>query len=46
MLSVCHPNTFLFLELVNELCKLLNIETFSEDERNIFLKNNNFMGLL
>ena len=45
MLSVWHPNTFLFLEVVNELCKLLNIDTFSEIQRDIFLQDNNYIKL-
>ena len=31
MVTVVHPNTFLFLEIVDELCKLLKLDTFSED---------------
>lgn len=40
-----HPNTFLFLEVVDELSKLLNIDSFSEEKKNMFLKDNNFMKL-
>jgi hypothetical protein len=45
MLTVWHPNTFLFLEVVDEICKLLKIESFSKKKRNMFLKYNNFMKL-
>jgi len=45
MLTINHPNTFLFLELVNEICKLLNIDSFSEIKRNMFLQDNNYMKL-
>ncbi len=45
MVTVVHPNTFLFLEIVDELCKLLKLDTFSEDKKKYFLKDNNFMEL-
>lgn len=45
MLTLNHPNTFLFLEIVNEICKLLNIDTFSEIKRGMFLQDNNYMKL-
>jgi hypothetical protein len=45
MLSIWHPNTFLFLELINEICKIINIDTFSEMQRNIFLQDDNYMKL-
>lgn len=45
MITLKHPNTFLFLELVNEICKLLNIDTFSEMKRNMFLQDNNYINL-
>lgn len=45
MITSNHPNTFLFLEIINKLCKLLNIDTFSELKRNIFLQDNNYMKL-
>ncbi len=45
MLSILHPNTFLFLEVIDELCKVLNIETFSKTKREMFLKDNNYMKL-
>lgn len=45
MLTIVHPNTFLFLEVVNQICKMLNIDSFSEFKRNIFLQNNNYMNL-
>ena len=45
MLSICHPNTLLFLEVVDKICKLLNIDTFSETKRNMFLEDNNYIKL-
>ena len=33
MLTICHPTTFLFLEIVNEICNILNIASFSENTR-------------
>jgi hypothetical protein len=45
MLTLWHPNTFLFLEVVNAICKLLNIATFSEEKRNMFLEDENYMNL-
>jgi hypothetical protein len=45
MLSVPHPNTFLFLELVDQICKLLKIESFSDEKRDVFLKDQNYMKL-
>jgi hypothetical protein len=45
MNTVNHPNTFLFLEVVDKLCSLLNIDTFSKNQTDIFLQNNNYMEL-
>ena len=45
MITDNHPNTFLFLEVVDELCKLLKIDSFSEEKKTMFLKDNNFMKL-
>jgi hypothetical protein len=45
MLTINHPNTFLFLEIVNRICKLLNIDTFSKIKRDMFLQDNNYMKL-
>jgi hypothetical protein len=45
MITIDHPNTFLFLEIVNELCRILNINTFTTFMRDLFLENNNYMGL-
>jgi hypothetical protein len=45
MLTCCHPTTFLFLEVVNELCKILKIASFSEAKRNMFLKDTNYIKL-
>ena len=45
MLTVFHPNTFLFLEVVKEICKRLNIDYFSDDQCKRFLEKNNYMEL-
>ena len=45
MLTFCHPNTFLFLEVVSEICKILHIDTFSNIQRDMFLQDNNYMKL-
>ncbi len=43
--GLMHPTTFMFLEIVNKICKLLNIDTFSELKRGIFLSDTNYMNL-
>lgn len=45
MLTVNHPNTFLFLEVVKTLCIFLNYNFFTEEKYNNFLKNENYMEL-
>jgi hypothetical protein len=45
MLSINHPNTFLFLEVIDKICILLNIDTFSQIKKDIFLQDNNYMEL-
>ena len=45
MLTVRHPNTFLFLEIVKELCRLLQLNFFTRERYNLFLKNPNYMEL-
>jgi hypothetical protein len=45
MLTVDHPKTFLFMEVIKELCNLLNYNFFTEEQYNIFLKNENYMEL-
>jgi len=40
-----HPTTFLFLEIIKELCIILNISFFEQHEYNKFLENFNFMNL-
>jgi len=45
MLTIGHPNTFLLLEVVDDLCKVLNIDTLSELKRAVFLRDNNYMKL-
>jgi hypothetical protein len=45
MLTINHPNTFLFMEIIKELCNLLNLNFFTEEQYNIFIKNPNYMEL-
>lgn len=45
MLDYCHPKTFLFMEIIKELCNLLNFNFFTEEQYNNFLKNENYMEL-
>jgi hypothetical protein len=46
LLSCCaHPKTFLFMEVIKVLCNLLNYDFFTEEQYNIFLKNENYMEL-
>lgn len=45
MLTCNHPSTFLFMEIIKILCDLLNYDFFTEDQYNIFLKNENYIGL-
>jgi hypothetical protein len=45
MLSCNHPTTFLFMEIIKQLCLFINIDFFKEEQYNIFLKNENYMEL-
>lgn len=45
MLTVFHPTTFLFLEVVKDICDILHITYFSEEQCKRFLQNNNYMEL-
>ena len=45
MLTMWHPNTFLFLEIVKEICIILKIHIFDTEKYNTFLKDNNYMKL-
>jgi hypothetical protein len=45
MNTISHPNTFMFLEVVDEICKILNIDSFSKSQRDMFLEDNNYMKL-
>lgn len=45
MLTVLHPNTFLFMEIIKVLCNLLNFDFFTEEQYKFFLKNKNYMEL-
>jgi len=45
MLTVNHPKTFLFLEIVKILCDLLNLNFFTDQQYNKFLEKENYMEL-
>ena len=45
MLSINHPTTFLFLEILKEICIILKINFFTNDQYLFFMKNMNFMEL-
>ena len=45
MITNNHPKTFLFLEIVKILCNLLNLNFFTDEECQNFLKNENYMQL-
>uniref|UniRef100_A0A6C0F6R1 Polysaccharide biosynthesis enzyme WcbI domain-containing protein n=1 Tax=viral metagenome TaxID=1070528 RepID=A0A6C0F6R1_9ZZZZ len=40
-----HPTTFLFMEIMKSLCKMLNIDFFKDEYYYNLLKNTNHMGL-
>ena len=44
-LSLNHPSTFLFLEILREICSIMNIPFFKENVYNTFCRNSNFMDL-
>ncbi len=44
-LIVNHPTTFLFLEVLREICAALDFTFFEEDKYNHFISNDNYMGL-
>ena len=45
MLSCWHPKTFLFMEIIKLLCNLLNLNFFTKEQYNDYLKNENYMEL-
>jgi len=45
MLDICHPTTFMFLELVREICKRTGVDFFTHEQAARFLQNENHMGL-
>lgn len=45
MLTYKHPTTFLFMEIIKIICDLLNINFFTEEQYNHFIKNKNYMEL-
>jgi hypothetical protein len=45
MLTVFHPKTFLFLEIIRDITFILNTTFFEQEKVNHFLKDDNFMQL-
>jgi hypothetical protein len=45
MLTVNHHTTFLFLQLVKEICYVMHINWFKQEDYDEFMKNPNYMGL-
>lgn len=45
LLTYNHPTTFLFLELLKQICKIMNIEFFNKEQIDNYLKDKNHMGL-
>jgi hypothetical protein len=45
MRTINHPTTFLFFEIMDEICDLANMPRFTDDEKRPFLQNDNYMGL-
>jgi hypothetical protein len=45
MLTKNHPNTFLFLEILKEICKIMDIEFFSQRKYAHYVNNLNYMEL-
>ena len=45
MLTCYHPNTFLFMEIIKILTKLINVNFFTEKQYNYFIQNENYMQL-
>lgn len=40
-----HPTTFLFLIIINKLCEIIEISSYSKEVFDILIKNNNIMEL-
>lgn len=45
MLTVNHAKTFLFLQLVKEICYIMDINWFNQEDYDKFMKNDNHMEL-
>ena len=45
MLDICHPTTFMFLEIVRDICSKLDLPFFSDEKVVHFLENENYMEL-
>jgi hypothetical protein len=45
LLSHDHPTTFLFMEIMKKICKFLNVPFFKNEQYQMFMSNNNYMGL-
>jgi len=45
MMDICHPTTFMFLEIVREICTRTGLKFFTDEQVARFLENENHMGL-
>jgi hypothetical protein len=45
MLTPWHPKSYILLEITKNICKIIGIKFFDNDEYNEFLQNINFMNL-
>jgi hypothetical protein len=45
MLTINHPKTFVFLEIIREICKILNIRFFDKRRYIHYVSNPNYMEL-
>ena len=42
-IDIIHPTPFLFLEIFKKICSLMNINSFTNEQYNFFMKENNTM---
>jgi hypothetical protein len=45
MMDICHPTTFMFVEIVREICTRTGLTFFTDEQVARFLENENHMGL-
>ena len=45
MIAITHPNTFLFLEVLQEICRLISVDFFNDSQYKSLIQNNNIMEL-